>query len=65
MVKRLILAAMLVAVAGCTTTKGGNFCQISQPIRLSSKTVDSLSDDEAKQLLSYLKKGEKLCGWHP
>lgn len=61
--KVAILAVLL--LAGCTTTKGGNFCQISSPMRLSSQAVDALSDAEVKQLLAHNKRGVKLCGWHP
>ena len=61
MVKILALAA-LVALAGCTTTKG-SFCQISSPIRLSVETIDHLSDEEVAALLAHNEKGRKLCGW--
>ncbi len=65
--KGLILcpAFMLaVALAGCTTAKGG-FCAVSSPLRLSSASVDSLSDAEARALLAHNRKGETLCGWKP
>jgi len=61
MVKGLILAG-LIALAGCQTTSG-SFCQISSPIRLSSETVDHLSDEEVTALLAHNEKGRKLCGW--
>ncbi|RWE26653.1 MAG: hypothetical protein EOS41_05850 [Mesorhizobium sp.] len=63
MVKGLILAA-LIALAGCTTAKGG-FCSVSSPIRLSANAVDALSDKEARTVLAHNRKGEKLCGWRP
>ncbi len=63
MAKALILA-LLIAAAGCQTTKG-TFCQISSPIRLSSEAVDALSDSEVNAILAHNEKGEKLCGWKP
>ncbi|TGS63022.1 hypothetical protein EN844_24640 [Mesorhizobium sp. M3A.F.Ca.ET.201.01.1.1] len=63
MVKGLILAA-LIALAGCTTAKGG-FCSVSSPIRLSVKAIDAISDEEARTVLAHNRKGEKLCGWRP
>jgi hypothetical protein len=63
MVKGLILAA-LIALSGCTTTKG-SFCAISSPLRLSAEAVDHLSDVEARALLAHNRKGQKLCGWKP
>ena len=60
--KGLIAVALLVALAGCTTAKGG-FCAVSSPLRLSAKAVDALSDQEARALLAHNRKGEKLCGW--
>ncbi len=63
MAKALILA-LLIAVAGCQTTKG-TFCQISSPIRLSSEAVDALSDSEVNTILAHNEKGAKLCGWKP
>ncbi|CDX27282.1 conserved exported hypothetical protein [Mesorhizobium sp. ORS 3324] len=62
--KRLIIAALFAALGGCTTAKGG-FCAVSSPLRLSAKTVDTLSDEEARALLAHNRKGEKLCGWRP
>lgn len=63
MVKGLILA-VLIALAGCQTN-GGQFCQISDPIRLSAETVDHLSDEEVAALLAHNAKGARLCGWQP
>ena len=63
----LALPAMLLVAlveAGCTTAKGG-FCAVAAPLRLSGKTVDALSDEEARALLSHNRRGERLCGWRP
>lgn len=62
--KGLMLAAVLAALAGCTTVRGG-FCSVSSPLRLSATAVDALSDAEVKALLAHNRKGEKLCGWKP
>jgi hypothetical protein len=64
MVKGLILAAALIAVAGCTTTKG-SFCAISSPLRPSAAAVDAMTDAQVKDLLALNRKGQKLCGWRP
>lgn len=62
LVRILILVAVLNGIAACTTTKG-TFCQVSNPIRLSSQAVAALSDEEVKSVLSHNRKGAKLCGW--
>ena len=62
--KTLIAAAAVAALCGCTTAKGG-FCAAATPLRLSSKAVEMLSDEEARALLAHNRKGEKLCGWRP
>ncbi len=62
--KGLMLVLTLVALAGCTTVRGG-FCAVSSPLRLSAAAVDALSDAEVKALLAHNRKGEKLCGWKP
>lgn len=57
-----LMLALLVALAGCTTASGG-FCAVSNPLRLSVRAVDALSDAEARALLAHNRKGQKLCGW--
>lgn len=61
---KILAVALVLALAGCTTTKG-TFCQISKPQRLSSQAVDALSDAEVAALLAHNLKGRKLCGWRP
>ena len=61
---RMLPVAMLIALVGCSTTKGG-FCSISSPLRLSSSAVDTLSDAEVKAILGHNRKGRMLCGWAP
>lgn len=62
MVKALTLA-MLVALAACQTVPRAQFCQIAKPIRPSQQTIDAMSDREVTELLSFLEKGKRLCGW--
>lgn len=59
---KVIALSMLIALAGCQTTKG-NFCSIAKPIRPSHAQVEKMTDAQVKELLAYLKKGERLCGW--
>jgi hypothetical protein len=60
----LVFVAFAIALAGCTTASGG-FCAISNPLRLSAKAVDVLSDAEVRALLAHNRKGKRLCGWRP
>jgi hypothetical protein len=61
MVRTLILAG-LIALAGCTTTKG-SFCAIASPQRPSAAAVDAMTDAQVKALLAHNRTGQKLCGW--
>lgn len=61
---KAITLALLIALAGCTTTKG-SFCAVSSPVRLSAKAIDALSDAEVKDILARNRLGQKLCGWKP
>lgn len=64
MVAKAIVLALVVALAGCTTTKG-SFCEIEKPTRLSAAAIAALSDAEAKVILAHNRTGQKLCGWRP
>lgn len=61
--KALALSALLLLTA-CQTSSG-TFCDIAQPIRLSSVVIDKMSDAEVKAALSHNEKGRALCGWSP
>lgn len=63
MVAKALAALTLLILAGCMTTKGGSFCDIAHPIRLSAATIDAMTDDEVKQALALNRKGARLCGW--
>ena len=62
MVARLILVSIL--LAGCTSARG-SFCDIEHPWRLSTATIEAMSDAEVTAALAHNRKGEKLCGWKP
>lgn len=64
MVPKILIAALLIALAGCTTTRG-SFCEIASPIRPSAETIAHLTDAEVRQILALNRKGQKLCGWRP
>ena len=59
--KAVALAALLMLVA-CQTLQG-TFCDIAKPIRLSSETIDAMSDDEVATALAQNRKGAAMCGW--
>ena len=62
--KSLIILAAL-ALAGCSTTSSGSFCQIAPQLKYHQKVYDAMDDAEAAKTLAYLKTGEKLCRWKP
>jgi hypothetical protein len=59
---RVLPLILFLAIAGCTTAKGG-FCAVASPVRISAAAVDQLTDAQARALLAHNRKGEKLCGW--
>lgn len=59
---KVLVPAVLIALAGCQTTKG-NFCAIAQPQRPSQATINAMTDAEVAQALAALEKGKRLCGW--
>ncbi len=61
--KALAILAVVI-LAGCTTTSG-TFCKIAPQLKYSQKVYDAMDDAEAARHLTYLKTGEKLCGWRP
>jgi hypothetical protein len=62
--KPLIIIAAL-ALAGCSTTSSGSFCQIAPHLKYHQKVYDAMDDAEAAKTLAYLKTGETLCRWKP
>ena len=63
MVKALMMSAML-ALAACTP-KGGTFCDIAKPIRVTEQTIAAMSDQEVEAALAHNETGRALCGWQP
>lgn len=63
MVKVAILLAALV-LTGCQTTQG-SFCEMSKPVRLTNEQIDTLTDEQVRQLLAHNRKGQSMCGWRP
>ena len=61
---KIIAISLLVALAGCQTTKG-SFCEIASPIRPSAGTIAHLTDAEIRQILAHNRKGAALCHWKP
>lgn len=56
---------LALALSGCATASGGQFCQISKPIRPEATDVALMSDSLAAQILAYNEKQAKLCGAKP
>jgi hypothetical protein len=48
-------------LAGCSTTRPGDFCVVSEPIRPSA--TDTLTTGTARQVLAHNEYGQKVCGW--
>lgn len=62
--KAVILLALL--VAGCSSTTGGQFCQVAkEPMRPTPADVEVISDRLVGQILTYNETGAALCGWAP
>ena len=61
--KALILAGIL-ALASCSP-RGGTFCDIARPIRVTEQTIAAMSDAEVEAALAHNEKGRALCGWVP
>ena len=64
MVAKALALSLLIALAGCQTTRG-SFCEISQPTRLSRAAIAALSDAEVKKILADNETGRRLCHWKP
>jgi hypothetical protein len=63
--KALTLAALL-ALAACTTTPSGSFCDLAtDKNRPSQAEIDAMSDERRAEVLAFYLKGQKLCGWKP
>jgi hypothetical protein len=64
-VRNLLIVAALLALAACTTTPSGSFCDIAKPLRPSASTIDAMTDAEVAAMLAHNKRGQALCKWKP
>jgi hypothetical protein len=64
-VRNLLIVAALIALAACTTTPSGLFCEISTPLRPSPAAIGAMTDAEVAAMLRHNKRGQALCNWKP
>ena len=62
---KALTLAVLLALAACTTTPSGSFCQIAPILIPSDAQIDVMTPDERAKHLAYLERGRRLCGWKP
>jgi hypothetical protein len=61
-----LFMGILWILVGCASVPvGGDFCAVEHPTRLTSATVDAMTDAEVNDAVAHNRKGEKLCGWKP
>lgn len=66
MVTKALAVLMFAVLVGCITAPvGGDFCTVEHPTRLTSATINAMTDAEVNDALAHNRKGEKLCGWKP
>lgn len=58
-------AALLAALALTGCTDGGAFCDLARPVRLSAETIGTLSEIQAREILTHNRTGAADCGWKP
>ena len=56
-----LIAVVALVLSGCGTTRPGDFCLVSEPIRPSES--DGLTTGTARQVLAHNEYGAKVCGW--
>lgn len=63
--KIAIAIALVLALAGCATTRPtGSLCTVG-PFRPDAGVTERWTDDEMDQLIVLNESGERLCGWKP
>ncbi len=61
---KVIALSLILALVGCTTTKG-SFCTVAKAIRPSKETIEKLTDAEVAAILAHNRKLQKLCRVQP
>lgn len=65
MVTRIVILVVAVLLAGCTTTRGGQYCQVAREIRPAAADAVAISDTLVEQIIAHNETGAALCGWTP
>jgi len=65
-----VVAIGTLGLGGCVTTtggpgKGGAFCDVEQPLRLSAPVIAAMSHDELAAAVAHNRFGERHCAWAP
>lgn len=65
----VVLVCLL--LGGCATVptggpgRGGAWCDVERPTRLSPERVDAMTDDGVKAAVAHYRHGQAECGWPP
>lgn len=62
--KVLIAAVLVLAIAGCQSTRTGSLCTAG-PIILDAGANERLTRGEREQVVTLNESGEEICGWRP
>uniref|UniRef100_A0A9E8CTC8 Lipoprotein n=1 Tax=Bosea sp. NBC_00436 TaxID=2969620 RepID=A0A9E8CTC8_9HYPH len=58
-----------IVIGGCARTatggKGGAWCEIERPLRLSEATISVMTRAELEAAVTHNEHGERECGWRP
>lgn len=60
--KALIIAIVVLALSGCSTTHTGSLCSVG-PFIPDRGVADRWTRSEKEQLVTLNKAGERICGW--
>lgn len=59
----VLLMLISASLVGCARQTIGDFCDVSNPIRVSPQTAASMSQAEKRDVLKHNEYGERACGW--
>lgn len=62
---RLIPMLFALALGACTSTQGGQFCQVAKPIYATPADAAVISDRLVRDLNKHNAVGAALCKWKP